>query len=356
MKNKTICFVAGKSGGHIIPCLTIAQQYKTDNPHTKILFFSSNTPLDNRILAHNDLVDWHKTVPLSHLARGKFIPYAATALKALYSFFISFFYLCKNRPSAVISTGGIVAIPTCIAAFILRIPITVYALDALPGKAIKALIPCASVIHVCFKTAQKQFPQKKCSYIPYPVKYTDKKNMPDKQTAQKNVGLSLDKKTILILGGSQGSVFLNDCIKNIISKPGFNNQTTQIIHQTGSTDSTDWKSLYNSRDITAHVFSYHPELSLLYIAADVIICRAGAGTLFEIKFFEKKCIIIPLKTNTTDHQIHNAHAMSADYPDLFEYILQEDVEKNPTVLSSRLNQIFGETLSKPKQESHQICP
>jgi UDP-N-acetylglucosamine--N-acetylmuramyl-(pentapeptide) pyrophosphoryl-undecaprenol N-acetylglucosamine transferase len=118
----------------------------------------------------------------------------------------------------------------------------------------------------------------------------------------------------------------------------------QFIHQTGSTDETDWKQLYTSKNITAHVFSYNPELALLYTAADIIICRAGAGTLFEINFFNKKCIIIPLKTATTDHQVHNAIAMSADYPDLFEYILQDDIEKNPTLLFSRLNTLLSDQI------------
>ena len=266
-------------------------------------------------------------LPLSRLANNRIKRCTITILQALSSFFISFFYLCMYRPSEVISTGGIVAIPTCIAAFILRIPITLYALDAVPGKAIQMLTPFCQSIYICFKGAAKHFTSTKISWVPYPIKYAHEKNGINQQTAQKNVGLTTDKKTILILGGSQGSIFLNNCIKQIIGEPTFNADTMQFIHQTGSTDETDWKQLYTSKNITAHVFSYNPELALLYTAADIIICRAGAGTLFEINFFNKKCIIIPLKTATTDHQVHNAIAMSADYPDLFEYILQDDIKK-----------------------------
>ena len=117
-----------------------------------------------------------------------------------------------------------------------------------------------------------------------------------------------------------------------INDASFPSQNIQIIHQTGSIDDTDWQQLYASKNIAAHVFSYHPDLALMYAAADLMICRAGAGTLFEIKFFNKPCIIIPLMTNTTTHQVDNAHAMASEYPELFHTVVQSNVEKNPAIL------------------------
>jgi len=155
-------------------------------------------------------------------------------------------------------------------------------------------------------------------------------------TAQENLGLDPHKKTILILGGSQGSIFLNNYIKQLIIKHPLVSSTINVIHQTGSLDSTNWSYFYKKNNITATVFSYNPNLASVYCAADVIICRAGAGTLFEIEFFKKKCIIIPLKTNTTDHQIDNARAMSTEHPDLFVWLDQQDIEKKPEIFFSLL--------------------
>jgi UDP-N-acetylglucosamine--N-acetylmuramyl-(pentapeptide) pyrophosphoryl-undecaprenol N-acetylglucosamine transferase len=337
MINNTICFVAGKSGGHIIPCLTIAQQRKAINPELKALFFSANTPLDKAILSHNTHINWHIMLPLSRLIPS-FIGYIITTFKALSSFVCSFFYLFKYKPTELITTGGIVAIPVCCAAFILRIPITLYSLDAVPGKAIQLLTPLAQSIYVCFKNAARFFPLQKCFFAPYPIKYDHTQTVIDKTTARTTLGLTLHKKTILLLGGSQGSLFINECIKKWIDDSSFSAATMQIIHQTGSVDATDWKKLYQSKTITSHVFSYYPDLAPMYVAADLIICRAGAGTLFEIKFFNKHCIIIPLATNTTDHQVDNARAMSHDYPDQFTYIMQTDVEKNPALLYTAILQ------------------
>jgi UDP-N-acetylglucosamine--N-acetylmuramyl-(pentapeptide) pyrophosphoryl-undecaprenol N-acetylglucosamine transferase len=346
MNTKTICCVAGKSGGHIIPCLTIAQNSNTNNSTTNILFFSANTALDKTILSKNKLVSWHIMLPLSSRTQS----YIKLLLHAFSSFIISFFYLCRHRPEQIITTGGIVAIPTCIAAFILRIPITLYSLDAVPGKAIQALTPLATSIITPFATSTHYFPAKKCSIAPYPIKYQTITHNIDQQYAQKSLGLSpyakacrdTAKKTILILGGSQGSLFLNQCMKQWINDSSFKTQNIQIIHQTGSIDDTDWQELYASKNILAHVFSYYPDLALMYTAADLIICRAGAGTLFEIKFFNRKCIIIPLTTTTTTHQVDNAYAMTREYPALFYTVAQSDIERDPTLLYNLIDTIISQ--------------
>lgn len=333
MNTKIICFVAGKSGGHIIPCLTIAQNHIVDEQPKNILFFSANTPLDKTIISDSILVSWHIMLPLISRTRSLFI----TMWHIFYSFILSFFYLSKYRPESIITTGGIVAIPTCIAGFILRIPITVYSLDAVPGKAIQALTPLATSIITPFSNARRYFPAHKCIVAPYPLKYHDKENIIKKCTVQEQLGLSPEKKTVLLLGGSQGSIFLNGCMKQWIMSSSFPRETVQIIHQTGSVDTTDWKQFYTVHNVTAHVFSYHSNLVLMYAAADLIICRAGAGTLFEVKFFNKPCIIIPLKTDTTTHQVDNALAMVDEYPHLFCAIEQDNLQNNPAMLHSLIN-------------------
>jgi UDP-N-acetylglucosamine--N-acetylmuramyl-(pentapeptide) pyrophosphoryl-undecaprenol N-acetylglucosamine transferase len=265
--------------------------------------------------------------------------YIKTLFNACYSFMLSFFYLWKHKPTQIITTGGIVAIPTCVAGFILRIPVTLYSLDAVPGKAIQFLTPLATAIITPFATSQKYFSAQKCTVTSYPIKYDNIRV--DQHTAQKELNLSPHKKTILILGSSQGSLFLNECIKQWINDSSFSADMFQIIHQTGSVDDTDWKQLYALKNITAHVFGYYPDLALMYAAADLIICRAGAGTLFEIKFFNKQCIIIPLQTNTTTHQVDNARAMASEYPELFCALAQRDVERDPKILFTRINEIIN---------------
>lgn len=305
-----------------------------ENPH--LLFFSSNTDLDKKILSNNPFVTWHIILPLNSIAGS----YLSTLLLSIFSFIKSFFYLYKHKPKKIITTGGVIAIPVCIAGFLLRIPIILYSLDAKPGKAIKALIPFADSIITCFASTQHFFPARKCSFGPYPIKFNINDTTLNTHDAKKNLGLSPNKKTIVILGGSQGSLFLNNCIKQFLTNASFPIDTLQIIHQTGSLDTTDWPKFYASHNITAHVFSYHPDLSTIYTAADLIICRAGAGTLFEIKFFNKRCIIIPLKTSTTNHQVNNAQAMVDEYPEFFYTIAQDIIEKDSKVLFAQIKEFI----------------
>src|SRR3990167_9465056 len=133
MIKKTICFVAGKSGGHIIPCLTLAEQYRSKNPELNILFFSTNSSLDKQILNNHTAVSWHIPLPLSSIQITHALDYVRIAGNILSSLCTSFYYLIKYKPSEIITTGGVVALPVCFLGFILRIPITVYCLDAVPG-------------------------------------------------------------------------------------------------------------------------------------------------------------------------------------------------------------------------------
>ncbi len=340
MSKNTLCFVAGKSGGHIIPCLTLADQHCLKNPDTNILFFSTQLPLDKAIISANNNVSYHITLPLSSANVQSFFHRFVIVWNAVRSLCISFFYLLKHRPCKVITTGGVVAIPVIIAAYILRIPITLYNLDAIPGKAIKFLAPFASDIKVCFKNTQQLLNEYQCTLTPFPIRYTTNITTQNKHDVLCSIGLDTTKKTVLVLGGSQGSLFLNNCIKKWASSSYFSTHSTQIIHQTGSVDATDWKQLYDQYDVSAHTFTYHPQLATLYNVADIIICRAGAGTLFEVKFFNKQCLIIPLKTHTTSHQVDNARVMSQEYPELFSWLDQDYIEKNESLFFVKINELL----------------
>jgi UDP-N-acetylglucosamine--N-acetylmuramyl-(pentapeptide) pyrophosphoryl-undecaprenol N-acetylglucosamine transferase len=332
MNKNIICFVAGKSGGHIIPCLTLALQKK--KVQSCVLFFSTNAALDMLILKQHPVVSWHIPLLLSSIQILHALDYVRIPLYIVSSLCMSFYYLLKHRPTEIITTGGVVALPVCYVGFLLRIPITIYCLDAVPGKAIKALAPCATTIKVCFEYTKQFF--KHVQLIPYPIQYTVPDTHFSQNTACEQLHLNPHKKTIVILGGSQGSSSLNNYIKQWIMNASCPHDKINIIHQTGSTDTTDWKALYARHAISAYVFSYQPNLASIYAAADLIICRAGAGTLFEIIFFKKKAIIIPLKTKTTTHQQDNACAISEEYPDLFTWIDQEDIERDPKLLFTRI--------------------
>ncbi len=336
---KTICFVGGKSGGHIVPCLTLAKQYKDHS----VLFFSTDAPLDQSLVGGHPIINTHITLPIGMLRRTHIYHYPYIAWNIFKSICMSIYKLYKHKPIKVISTGGLVGLPVCLAAKLLRIPVELYELNATPGKAAKVITAFADMIHVCFKNTQKYFPKNKCMISAYPIRFS---HPIEKNDAYKKLGLNPDKKTIFIVGGSQGSLFLNKLIKQFIDNTHIEN--IQIIHQTGTSDTTNWQQWYQEQKISAYVFAYTNAINYCYAAADIIISRAGAGTLFEIQFFNTKSIIIPLKTKNTDHQYDNACAMVAQYPDLFTLVTQYEAEQNKINLFNIIHKQLAEINSKQK--------
>jgi len=131
------------------------------------------------------------------------------------------------------------------------------------------------------------------------------------------------------MGGSQGSFFINSLFKDWLEKEENRHSKIQVIHQTGNRDDRNWHSFYREMGIPSFIFSFYDNLKIFYSVADLVICRAGAGTLFELEFFKKLSLVLPLKTKQTSHQIFNAQEMAAKNPDLFvvqnQSLKQEDL-------------------------------
>lgn len=349
MKQKTICFVAGKSGGHIIPCLTLAQQEKGKDNNARVIFFSTSTPLDSSILANKSYIDRHIVLPITAACHTKIMEKIKTSAQLTRSFFAALRQLYAYKRTSlsirVVSTGGFIAIPVCFAAKLLRIPVELYELNVIPGKATKFLAPFANRVHICFKKTADLLPNNACELTPYPVRF-----MPAEKTmnhAEACMQLNLDPalKTLLIIGGSQGSVGINQIIKTAIDAHSAFAQTIQIIHQTGSVDHTNWRAFYADNNISAIVFDYCDNIAPYYTAADLVISRAGAGTLFELLFLNKQTIIIPLETKTNTHQLNNAQEMVIQNQRLFTMLRQDSAEKN----SHELAHLITTRLKTPRK-------
>ncbi|MCK5632415.1 UDP-N-acetylglucosamine--N-acetylmuramyl-(pentapeptide) pyrophosphoryl-undecaprenol N-acetylglucosamine transferase, partial [bacterium] len=280
MKQKAICFVAGKSGGHIIPALTLAKNERKKKTASSILFFSTSSALDNQLTTNKSIITWHVPLNLEN------IPFLQPWKLPIFSwhftkaFFSALVWLNKKKPEKVVSTGGYIALPVCLAAKILRIPIELWELNVQPGKTTKFLAPLANTINICFEQTKQFLPQKKCIMCEYPIKYENIKTEQTRKECLKKLSLDEHKKTILILGGSQGSLFINNLIKEWIQKNKSLKKTVQLIHQTGAIDKTDWKTFYKTIGINAIVADFFNDLQKYYQAADIVVCRSGAGSLF----------------------------------------------------------------------------
>lgn len=341
MEEKIIAFAAGKSGGHIIPCIHIAQQKKIENPNYKTIFFTTRLLLDKKIISQYSHINSHVPVALSQLP-SSLLYFPLFFWQVCTSFFKALITLIENRPLELITTGGITAIPISMAAWLLRIPVKIYVLDSKPGKAIRFLLPFATAVYYCFNETKKWLPSKKTFSTPYPSGYSKEHYIKSCAHARLTLGLNPHKKTMLVLGGSQGSIFINNAIAQWIQQSSASFSNFQIIHQIGGHDGRPWNTIYLKYSIPAYVFDYRSNLANIYAAADLIICRAGAGTLFEAHAFGKKCIVIPLETQQNNHQVDNAYAIANQFPNQFTVVRQQSIEQDPHLFFAHLDTLLAQ--------------
>lgn len=348
-------FVAAKSGGHIIPALTLAHQYRQEYPGATVLFFSGSSVLDRNLISHTEYVQEY--LPASNIPKKIFL-YPYFLVNIMYSFVRSFIVLQRYKPNSVISTGGVISIPIFLAARMLGIPTLLYELNVEPGKAVYYLSYIAHTVFVCFDTTKKFLPHALCALTSYPLRQL---TIVPITVAREKLSIPQNSRVLFVLGGSQGSRFINQFIKqwasNFITSPfdcapDFAKASTDrqdergehvhvyknifIIHQTGRADYAEMKEFYASHAIPAQVFDFIQDIEYYFSASDLIITRAGAGTLFEIAFFQKKAVIIPLITRATAHQKANAEEMARLHPALFTIIEQTSLEQAPETFSITL--------------------
>lgn len=327
MKNAhMVALVAGHSGGHIIPGMLVAAVYQKKY-NAELLFFSTTKHLDATIAKN---FQPHTYVAFTIVTGVRLWKIVQQLWGLLTAWIKSSSILSQSKPILVISTGGLVSVPVCLAAYCLNIPIHLIELNVIPGKAVKFLVKIATVVSVVFHQTIKYIPN--AIHLEYPLRFTVEHKLISQHHARMAMALPLNKFTLLILGGSQGSYLINILIQEFFSRYPDLRSKISILHQAGHNHQQEIKAWYDTMNIQASVFAFHHELHNVYQAADLVICRAGAGTLHELAFFAKKTFVIPLVTSTTDHQVANAHAMEERYRELFKAFDQDALKVNPEQL------------------------
>jgi len=357
MKRPTLFIVAAGSGGHMLPALQCAQTWLATNSGSRVEFFTGTSALEQKIVADKPFITTVHTMALSKFSLRRWWLIPIIILQALWIFCRALYYTIRLKPDAVISTGGLHSVPVGIAARLARRRVEVYELNLVPGKAVMALMPFANVIHIVFPQTRaychwrwKDF-SAKCHDAAYPIRFTQADRNLDKTAIVDTVNQTLrarglepsfttDRKTLFVLGGSQGSVLLNTLTKKLIESQAELASKIQVIHQTGPFDETAWVGWYQQHQVPALTFSYDERINQFYVLADLIVCRAGAGTMFEIAFFERPCVVIPLVAATTGHQVHNALAMAELHPQLFHVLKQDDVMAKPELFFATVEQLL----------------
>jgi UDP-N-acetylglucosamine--N-acetylmuramyl-(pentapeptide) pyrophosphoryl-undecaprenol N-acetylglucosamine transferase len=290
MKRK-ILISTGGSGGHVIPAITMYDHLKENYD----IYISS----DVRGLKYLDDKSYN-TLVIDTPKLNNFILLPLSILKVFFLILRSLILLKKKEIQILISTGGYMSLPLCIAARILNIKIYLLEPNMVIGRANKLFLKFCKKI-ICYSENIIGFP-KEYKYklkIINPLirkKYYDKKLKESKN----------EKFTLIIIGGSQGAQIFDKILHHSIINVS-KIKPLKVIHQTNQKNISELKNLYLENNIDNIVFSFAQNLNLLIDQADLCITRAGASSLAEISLSNKPFIAIPLPTSKDNHQLENAN-------------------------------------------------
>jgi UDP-N-acetylglucosamine--N-acetylmuramyl-(pentapeptide) pyrophosphoryl-undecaprenol N-acetylglucosamine transferase len=287
---KKILISTGGSGGHVIPALTIHDHLKNDYDVMISTDLRGYKYLDN----DNNKIFLVDTPRLDRLI---LIPFSI--LVVFFLTFKSLFLFKREKINILISTGGYMSLPLCLAAKILKIKIFLLEPNMIIGRANKLFLNFCKKI-ICYDANVINFPKK---FINKLVVSTP---LLRKRYYERDNNLKLDKIfTIIVIGGSQGAQIFDELLHKTFIKIA-KIRTLKVIHQTKEKNINFLKNLYSKNNVENIVFEFDQNLDKLLNQADLCITRAGASSLAEIASLKIPFIAIPLPTSKDNHQFQNA--------------------------------------------------
>jgi UDP-N-acetylglucosamine--N-acetylmuramyl-(pentapeptide) pyrophosphoryl-undecaprenol N-acetylglucosamine transferase len=341
----TIAFTGGGTGGHFYPIIAIVEALqdivREEHLIAPKLYYLAPSALDEKALFDNGITYIH--IPAGKIRRYFSFRNITDSFITIVGTLLAIGTLFRLYPDVVVSKGGYGSVPALLAARLLRIPVIIHESDARPGRANLFAARFAKKIAISFEGAAEYFPKK----VQYKIARTGipiRKALMRVETegARQYLGLEKDVPTVLILGGSQGSVRINESVLSALSNlVSFAN----VIHQTGEANFKDVEVVAKvelGKD--AHTSRYHPinyfsEVSLQRAAgvADVVVSRAGASSIAEIGLWKKPAILIPIPESISHDQRTNAYA----YARTGAAIVIEEENLTPHLLVSEVKRIIS---------------
>jgi UDP-N-acetylglucosamine--N-acetylmuramyl-(pentapeptide) pyrophosphoryl-undecaprenol N-acetylglucosamine transferase len=299
-----ILLSGGGTGGHIYPAIAIANELRSRHPEAKFLFVGANGRMEMEKVPQ--LGYEIRGLNISGLQRSLTLKNLAFPFKLLQSLLAAGRILKKFKPNVVIGTGGYASGPTLYMANLRNIPSLIQEQNSYPGITNRLLAKKAERICVAYDGLEKYFPAEKLIKTGNPVRQDLLEVNSKKQEALRHFGLDPSKTTLAIVGGSLGAKVINETIASHLEELLAEN--LQVIWQTGK--------LYYERfspegqKAGVHMHEYIQRMDLLYAAADIIVSRAGAGTISELCIVGKPVIFIPSPNVAEDHQTKNARSVT----------------------------------------------
>ena len=288
---------AGGTGGHIYPALAIINRIKEEEPNSEFLYIGTHNRMEKDIIPKHNIE--YVPIEISGLRRKISLENVKTLIN-----FIKARKKCKQvisnfNPDIVIGCGGYVTAPVIWAANKIGKKTFIHEQNSVVGLSNKYLSKYADKIGVSFESTLKDFPENKVVLTGNPC---SEKAVNCKKAPLEQYGLENNKKTVLIVMGSLGSMSINEKLMNCIE--GFRNKDYQVLFVTGKEYYDKIKNRILPQNVSIEPFI--DDLSCVMQSSDLMISRSGATTISEITVLGLPTIFIPSPYVTNNHQYKNA--------------------------------------------------
>jgi UDP-N-acetylglucosamine--N-acetylmuramyl-(pentapeptide) pyrophosphoryl-undecaprenol N-acetylglucosamine transferase len=295
-----VAIAGGGTGGHLFPALAVAEVCR-ERGHD-VLVFISEKEVDS--LATRDRAEFRfeklpgiglpKLLSPAIFQFGRRLLEARSACRSAYKRF---------RPDAVLGMGGFTSTVPILEGRSRRAPTFLHESNAIPGKANRLNARFASVVFLGFADCAAHFAERRCEVTGTPIRRDLLERVP-REEALASFGLDPAKKTLLIMGGSQGAKGINDAM--IRALPDLKGEPLQAIHLAGAESDQIADANYRREKVPAHVAAFCHRMAAAYSAADFAVSRSGAASLAELSWFGLPSVLIPYPFAAEDHQTLNA--------------------------------------------------
>lgn len=313
MKQTRVIISGGGTGGHIFPAISIASAIKSKRPDAKILFVGALGKMEMEKVpqAGYEIIG----IPARGLKRPLYSP---SNIGVILDYF-----KCKRRagqiikefqPDLAVGVGGYASAAIVSAAEGAGIPVVLQEQNSFAGLVNRKNAAKATKICVAYDNMERFFPKEKIVFTGNPIRKEIKPASPQlRGEGYKFYNLNPDKKTVFVVGGSLGCRTLNEWMKKEIAEGtlfGDEKEGCQVIWQCGKYYKDEIASFMKGRESGNIVWTdFIKRMDLAYAVADVVISRAGAGTISELCEAGKCTVFVPSPMVAEDHQTHNAMAL-----------------------------------------------
>ncbi len=305
-KHYNILISGGGTGGHIFPALSIANAIRHRDPLTNILFVGAEGRMEmERVPAAGyEIIG----LPVCGFNRKNLFSNIKVLFKLWKSMRKAKKILRNFKPDIAIGVGGYASGPMLKEAQKHGIPTLIQEQNSYAGVTNKLLAKKADAICVAYNGMERFFPSDKIILTGNPVRADILDTKVSKEDAKKELGLPTNKKIVLVVGGSLGAKTINESIANSFDEVekagGF------ILWQTGKLYAEESIKIAKEHPSTVKAMPFITRMDLAYKAADIVVSRAGAGTISELQLLGKPSILIPSPNVAEDHQRKNAEALA----------------------------------------------